>query len=257
MSLEDFLKRAVELCVDGVSIESCFLPRTERSYLKEVGAFLDQYGLERVYAWGHPLGLEGGRSDAAYEEMLRHFPLAEAMGARIMRVVGSNRRLMDTPRQEQLGRLIPRFREATKRAEDCGLRLAIENHIDFTADDLLQLIGEVDSPHLGVNFDTGNAVRLLEDPLKAVEKLAHHVYATHIKDVRPQKGLPADSWCFFACVPVGEGLVDTRQVAQILKQSDYKGFLAVEIDYLHADYADEDAAVARSVEVLREIASSL
>ena len=78
MSLEDFIERAVELEVDGVSIESCFLPSTQPSYLQDIGARLDDHGLERVYAWGHPLGLEGGRSNAAFKEMIAHLDLANS-----------------------------------------------------------------------------------------------------------------------------------------------------------------------------------
>src|SRR5512143_2800503 len=62
MTLEDFIKRAHELKVDGVSLESCFIPRFDASYLSEIKGMLDEYKLDRVFAWGHPDGLEGGRN---------------------------------------------------------------------------------------------------------------------------------------------------------------------------------------------------
>jgi len=65
MSLEQFLDRAKELGVDGVSLESCFFPSRNADYLRSVRARLDEYGLDRVYAWGHPDGLEGGSSERA------------------------------------------------------------------------------------------------------------------------------------------------------------------------------------------------
>ena len=34
---------------------------------------------------------------------------------------------------------------------------------------------------------------------------------------------------------------------------DYKGLLAIEVDFLHPDYGDEDRAVAKSVKYLRGI----
>ncbi len=46
MSLEDFLKRAKELDVDGVSLESCFIPRFDSSYLSEVKGMMDEFGFE-------------------------------------------------------------------------------------------------------------------------------------------------------------------------------------------------------------------
>ena len=89
------------------------------------------------------------------------------------------------------------FSEAVQIAEKYGIRMAVENHIDFTADEMLQLLTTVSSPYLGINFDTGNFLRLLDDPIKGMEKLAKYVYATHIKDLKPQKGVAADEWYFF------------------------------------------------------------
>ena len=34
-----------------------------------------------------------------------------------------------------------------------------------------------------------------------MKKLAPHVYATHIKDLNVQKGVPADEWYFFPALP--------------------------------------------------------
>ena len=61
MTLEDFIKRAHDLKVDGVSLESCFIPRFDAAYLSGIKKMLDDYKLDRVYAWGHPDGLEGGQ----------------------------------------------------------------------------------------------------------------------------------------------------------------------------------------------------
>jgi sugar phosphate isomerase/epimerase len=111
---------------------------------------------------------------------------------------------------------------------------------------------------LGLNFDTGNFLRLLDDPIKGMEKLAKHVYATHIKDLKVRKGAPVDEWYFFSSTPVGDGLVDNQKLAQLLKAADYKGFLAVEVDHLHPDYNyDEQSAVRQSIAELRRISAAL
>jgi len=256
MSLEDFLRRAKELEVDGVSLESCFFPRFDGSFLASLKKSLDAYGLERVYAWGHPDGLEGGTNIEAYQDMVANIERAKAIGADVMRVVGSSLRFRKQAHEPQLDRLTKMFSEAVRIAEKHTVRLAIENHIDFTADEMLRLLAAVDSPWLGVNFDTGNFLRLLDDPIKGMEKLAKYVYATHIKDLKPQKGVAADEWYFFSCTPVGDGIVDNLQLAKLLSQAGYQGFLAVEIDSLHTDYlADEDRAVKQSVAELKKIAA--
>jgi sugar phosphate isomerase/epimerase len=258
MTLEDFLGRARELGVDGVSLESCFIPDKDQGYLRHVRDILDDWQMDRVYAWGHPDGLEGGLNTDAYGEMIEGFAQAQSIGADVMRVVGSSLRFRDEPHEPQIERLTTMFREAVKVAQDAGVRMAVENHIDFTADEMLRLVTDVGSPYLGINFDTGNFVRLLDDPVKGMEKLAKYVYATHIKDLKVQKGVAADEWYFFSSTPVGDGVVDNLKLARLLKEAGYEGFLAVEIDCLHSDYGgDEDAAVEKSVKELGRIVEAI
>lgn len=254
MTMEDFLSRACELRVGGVSVESCFFPSFSSEYLSGLKKNLDEHGLDRVYAWGHPDGLEGGRNQEAYEDMIRNLDYARQIGARVMRVVGSSLAFRNDPHQPQLDRLTRMFREAVKAAEEFGIKLAVENHIDFNADEMLQLLDAVDSAYLGINFDTGNFIRLLDDPVKGMIKLAPRVYATHIKDLQVQKGVPADEWYFFSSVPAGDGIVDISKLVKILSASGYEGILAVEIDFLHPDFGnDEDAAVAKSIAKLKSM----
>jgi sugar phosphate isomerase/epimerase len=257
MTLEDFLDRAKELEVDGVSLESCFITSFDAAYLSDVKAKLDAYGFDRVFAWGHPDGLEGGKNQQAYEDMVASFEHARNIGADVMRVVGSSLAFRFESHVEQIERLTRMFKEAAKVAEDYGIKIAVENHIDFTADEMLTLIDSVGSPYFGINFDTGNFVRLLDDPIKGVAKLAPHVYATHVKDLKPQKGAPVDEWYFFSSTPVGEGIVDNLKLARVLNDAGFTGFLAVEIDFLHPDYPDEDQAVEQSVRELKRIAREI
>lgn len=258
MSLDDYLDRAHELKVDGVSLESCFFPSFDRGYLAGLKQKLDDYNLDRVFAWGHPDGLEGGKNTKAFDEMLEMMEYAQAIGAKVMRVVGSSLMFRFEDHTKQIERLTTMFVDAMKVADHYGLRLADENHIDFTADEMLTLINNVNHPNFGINFDTGNFMRLLDDPVAGAEKLAKHVFATHVKDLKPERGQDVRNWHFFACTPVGDGLVDNQRLAQVLYDNGFDGFLAVEIDYLHPDYHDdEDAAVAKSIAVLDQIARNV
>jgi len=255
ITIEWFVDRAKQLGVDGVSLESCFFPGFEPAYLDGLKSQLDAAGLMRVFAWGHPDGLEGGKSKTAYKEMIEMIPHARRLGADVMRVVGSSLMFRFENHQEQIERLTGIFREAVRVAADHGVKLAIENHIDFTSDEIVQLLDQVDSDHLGVNFDTANFARLLDDPVKGMRKLAPRVLATHIKDLKVNAQASVDDWFFFSSTPVGDGFVDNLALARLLKEAGYKGFLAVETDFLHPDYADEDDAVAQSVVALKKIAA--
>jgi len=258
MTMEDFLARAKELGVDGVSLESCFFPSYDEGWLKSLRDQLDDYGFDRVYAWGHPDGLERGKNFEEFDVMMASFERAKLIGADVMRVVGSSLMFRHEPHGPQIEALTKMFKKAVPVAEDFQIKMAVENHIDFTADEILQLIENVDSDYFGINFDTGNFLRLLDDPIAGMEKLAPYTYATHVKDLMPDKTAKPTDWHFFAGVPVGMGLIDNEKLAQLLHEANYQGFLAVEIDHPHADWAGrEDEAVELSVKELKRIAALL
>ena len=258
MTMEDFIKRAKELDVDGVSLESCFIPRFDKAYLSEIKGMLDECNFDRVYAWGHPDGLEGGKNEAAYDEMVEHIEYANAIGAKVMRVTGSSLMFRFEDHGPQIQKLSRMFTNAMKVADNYGIKLADENHIDYNADEMLEIIHNVNHPNFGINFDTGNFLRVLDDPIQGMEKLARFTFSTHVKDLKINPQAAVNDWYFFSCTPVGDGIVDNQKLAQLLKDANYEGFLAMEIDTLHPDYNDdEDDAVAKSVAELKRIAQSL
>lgn len=253
LTLEQFIDLARSLGVDGVSLESCFIPNTEPAYLRSIRDMLDEYRFDRVWAWGHPDGLEGGKNAKAFKDMIANFEHARHIGAKVMRVVGSSLMFRFEDHQQQIKRLTKMFKQAVKVAADHGIKMAVENHIDFTSDEIVQLLDAVDSEYLGINFDTANFARLLDDPIKGMKKLAPRVLAVHLKDLKVNRQASVDDWYFFSSTPVGEGFVDNVALAKMLRAVNYKGFLAVETDFLHPDYKDEFEAIEQSVKELKRI----
>jgi sugar phosphate isomerase/epimerase len=259
MAMEDFLAFAVGLGVDGVSLESCFFPSMEASWFRELKVQLDAYGLDRVYAWGHPTGLEDGTNRSALDDLVAQVAYADLIGAKVMRVTPGPGKTdwRYEPRQPRLEVLAGWFKEAVREAGPRGIKLAAENHGDYTAKEMMWLVEAVGSPYFGVNFDTGNFLRLLDDPVAAMEKLAKYVFATHIKDLRVRQGVSPAEWFFFSSTPIGEGLVDVGQIVRLLAEAGYDGLLAVEIDHLHPDYGyDEHQAVRQSIGELRRVVAA-
>lgn len=256
-TVDEFLDLAKKLDVDGVSLETCFLPSLEDGYLKELGAKLKEMQFDTVFAWGHPNGLERGLNPEAFEEVKRLIPKTKLIGTDVMRITGSAFDWRHENHRDHIARLVPMYREIAKIAEDSGVKVAVENHIDFTSDEMLEMIQAVDSPNFGVNFDTGNFLRLLDDPIKGMEKLAPYVFSTHIKDLVMHPTARPDDWYYFCGVPVGMGLVDNMKLAEILSKHNYQGFLAVEIDAPAPEWLNmEDEAIAVSVHNLRKIGNA-
>lgn len=255
-TFQDFVRRAVELSVEGVSLESCFFERLDRAYLADMKSLLDERRLERVLAWGHPDGLEAGRNQKAWREMNSLIPKARALGANVMRIVASSLKFRNEPHAPQIKAVVKMLRESVKIARDCGVTLAIENHIDYTSVEILEILERVNSDFLRVNFDTGNALRMMENPVTAAKRLGRYIVATHIKDLEACRHVSPEEWYFFSSVPVGSGLIDMPGVISALMESGYNGLLAVESDH-HKDNQDEDKLVARSIKYLRGVLKDL
>jgi sugar phosphate isomerase/epimerase len=247
MTVFDFLDRAQSFGVAGVSLESCFLPHDDES-LDQLRDGLDARGLERVWAWGHPGGLRSGTDAAAAEDLARHLLIARRLGASVMRICGGGRRTRPPIWAEHKRGLLNLLMPLVDRAAAAGVVMAIENHIDLYADEMVDLVTTIDSPWFGVCFDTANNLRMLEDPVEVARKLAPFARATHVKDLVAQRGDPR-TFAFWPSVPLGQGVIELETILGILQGARYDGLLALEIDYLAPSHAamGEDAAVAASV----------
>ena len=251
-SVDDFLRRAAELRVDGVSLETAFLPSREADFLRRLREHLDVLNLDRVLAWGHPDGLQGGKRRAAADEIKEYLRCAVALGAKTMRIVAGSYRTFHEDHGEQIRNVVEILRGVVPQAEALGVVLALENHLDFTTTEVLRIVEGVQSPFLRITYDSGNAYRLGENPVEAARRVGPYVVATHIKDVMEGPAAadrPVTRW---PSVPLGSGLIDLPGVFDALVTAGYTGLLCVEIDFLQWDGGSRDVAVARSVEYLRE-----
>lgn len=259
MTISAFLDRAKELGVQAVSLESSFFRSLDKSYVLELKSLLDGFDFDRVFSWGHPAGLEGGESTERFEELKATIPLAKLMGAPIMQVIGGDFAKKGDSHEGQVQRLTEQLKEAVKVAADNDVKLALENHGDLSVQEILDVVEGVASPNLGVSFDTGNFIRLLDDPVKAAELLGRYVLTVHLKDVQvnTKEARPSDQY-FFACVPVGQGLVDNESVLNALHRAGYEGFVGADMDHPHFDwYGREDEAVELSVRAIRDLLAQI
>jgi len=254
----DFVDFARTQNVDEVAVESCFFPVHDPGYCRELGARLDDANLPRVVGWGHPDGFHGGRDEQALEDLKRTIPMVPLIGTRTMRIVTSSMLYVNEPHEPQVRNSIRMLKEAIEVAREHGVTLAIENHIDFTSEEILQIVEGVGDEHLKVNFDTGNALRLFEDPVEAATRLAPYVVSTHTKDITVHRGgTPMERFTWWPSCPVGKGLVDIPALARVLDEAGYEGSLAVELDLVAAPYNErpETELVAESVEFLKSVAA--
>lgn len=99
-------------------------------------------------------------------------------------------------------------------AEKTRLPLALENHKDWTSDQLAGLMKEYSSEYLGVCVDTGNNLSLLEDSYQLAERLAPWALSTHMKDMAFERH--PDGFRM-AEVPFRTGALDLARIAAIIR----------------------------------------
>jgi sugar phosphate isomerase/epimerase len=155
---------------------------------------------------------------ARFESELR---CAKEAGAAVVRTVtlGSRRyETFDTAEAFRAfaGRAWESLRLAEPMAARQGVRLAVENHKDWRADELLAMLKRLDSAHVGVCLDTGNSIALLEEPLEVVKAYAPWAFTTHFKDM----GVAEYAAGFLlAEVPLGQGFLDLKEILAVLKKA--------------------------------------
>jgi len=107
-----------------------------------------------------------------------------------------------------------------------GVRLAIENHKDYLASELIEVLRKLSSEWIGACVDTGNSLALLEDSYAAVESLAPFAVTTHIKDMAVQEY--ADGF-LLSEVPVGDGFLDLPRMIAMLRKANPRIALNIEM----------------------------
>lgn len=95
------------------------------------------------------------------------------------------------------------------------MRLAVENHKDWRADELATIIKQLSSEWMGVTLDFGNSISLMEDPMMVVNTLAPFVFSTHVKDMGVEE---YEDGFLLSEVPLGDGLLDLPKMVSICKK---------------------------------------
>ena len=149
-------------------------------------------------------------------------------------------------------RLIAPTRRAADRAAEVGLALAIENHGDLTAADILQIIDRVGRTNLGVTLDDLNLPRVGDDMIEGTRALAPHTLLVQLKDHVATDDMTIQGGA--VCTALGEGVAPLGEIIAVLDEAGFDGPVCVELASLGpgADSVDELAMIERSVTWLRQ-----
>ncbi len=160
LTLHDFIDDCAAMQLDGTELTSYYFPQpvtVDALAALKAHAFrlgLDISGTAVGNDFGHPPGDKRTEQIAAVKQWIEH---AERLDAPVIRIfAGHQQEGVSDEAAHQL--MVAGIQECCVHAEKHGIFLALENHggPTATAQGLMNLVRDVDSPAFGVNLDTGN-----------------------------------------------------------------------------------------------------
>ncbi len=205
-----FLEKCAALGAGGIQAG---LSNTDPAYLKKVRSRAEELGMYLEVMAGLPKG-----DPAAFENSVK---AAKEMGAVCLRAGCLNGRRYETfSSLEQWKKFAADSRAsldaAVPLAEKYKLPIALENHKDWTVDEMTALLKSFSSEYLGCCIDTGNNIALLDDPMELVDRLAPYALSTHLKDMGME---PWKDGFLLSELPLGEGSLDLKRIVAAIRKS--------------------------------------
>ena len=122
---------------------------------------------------------------SAEEQLSRAIRVARLLGSPVVRVVLGTWEDRLTPGGigRHIDSLVGVLKGGRSQALDAGLKVAVENHAgDMRSEELAAVVEMAGRDFVGVNYDSGNSLWALENPLDALETLAPYIVTTSLRD---------------------------------------------------------------------------
>jgi sugar phosphate isomerase/epimerase len=250
MTIFEWIEKASQLGVDGLEMHNLFFEGMGDAQLAEVLKMADQYKLAIPMMcfspdYTHPdlkVRLE------ELEKQKKVIDLTVKLGGHFCRTLsGQNRPGLD--RKLAIGWCVEMIREAAAYAQDRGIIVNIENHYKdgyweypefaLSSDIFLEIVGQIDSPSFGINFDPSNTIVAGEDPIALLQKIKTRVVTMHASDRYLKGGNLADLrnlekdpiFGYARSIQhgvIGHGLNDYDAIFRILKDAGFNGWVSIE-----------------------------
>ena len=224
LTMEDFIRKAVELESHSVDVTTYWLKSTEPDYLTSLRHLAFKNG---VAFSGIAIRTEMCQADAAaraqqVEQIQKWVDASERLGASHVRVFGGEIPKGATEKQG-VEWVAETMKPACEYSAKRGITLGIENHGGITARaaSTLEIMRLVDSPYAGVNLDISNFEAKTDDDMYSdIQACLPYATHTHIRDVFGATKRP----------------IDLERAWRLFAQGGYKGYMSAEYE------AEEDPA---------------
>lgn len=219
LKLEDFIDDCARMELEGTELTSYYFPKDATpEYLRKIKSQCFRLGLDiSGTAVGNNFCLPPGEKRDEQLAMVRQWIVnAEILGAPVIRIfAGTVAKGQDPGEAHKL--IVEGIEQCCELAGAHGVFLALENHggPTSTADGLLALVRDVQSPWFGVNVDTGN----FHSPTcyEELERIAPYALNVQVKVVMSPSGGAKEP-------------ADFKRLARIMTGAGYRGYIVLEYE---------------------------
>ena len=217
MTMEDVIRKAVELGIDAVDMTGYWFKSTEPSYLASLRHLAHKNGVcfSGAATGASTVQADAGKRAQALEEIKKWTDVTEALGAPHLRVFAGKLPPGATA-QQGIQWTVETLKTACEYAGTKGITLGVENHEGITqnADVCIELVHRIDSPNFGINLDITNFIATPQaDAYAQIEATLPYATHSHIRDVFEN----------------GQA-VDFERVWPVFARANYKGFMSAEYE---------------------------
>jgi sugar phosphate isomerase/epimerase len=253
------MDKAVEWGLDGLHVTGADLELRDDQRLSEIAAAAKERGLYLEYNFS----LNEESDPRLNDSFFNAAGICHKLGADLTKCSLDIRRkpplygsCMQPEVMRQLSVIYQDVLNALPEYEKYGVRLAIENHTETYADEILWLVNQINHPLVGVCLDTVNSFPVLEGPEAAVEKLAPKAICIHFCDHK----LDRDEYgARFHGVAIGEGDMDCSKILNLVRRVSPLNRINFEVEWDSGGDSLEEAkkkemeACIRSIKYCREV----
>lgn len=251
-------EKTAQLGLDGVHLDMAAIGSTDPDHLEKVGKDARDKGLFMEFNWGLP---KPGADPRLQFALSSGIEICRRLGADLGKlslnltrprpVMGSRHapEIMD-----QLSSIKKQIIEILPLLDQTGIRLALENHTDAYASEVIWLIEAVGHPLVGACVDTVNPMMVGEDPMQAIEALTPYAFTNHFRDSIIDQ---TPYGCRIVGCALGDGDLDLKRAYELLKTAPHLDRLNIEIaldapaDQMKTALDMENKAVEKSIDFCR------
>lgn len=250
MTVLEWIDQAAQLGVDGLEMHHLFFEDASEAFLNQVVDRCQGNGLSLPMMCFSPDFTQPDLKQrlAELDKQKRAIELTAKLGGRFCRVLsGQNRPGLD--RKQAVAWCVEMIEEAVAFASEQNIILNMENHYKdgfwqypefaLQSDVFLEIVGQIDSPYFGINFDPSNAIVAGEDPIALLQKIKTRVVTMHASDrylegggLQDLRRLEKDPVYGYAQAikhgVIGQGLNDYDAIFSLLKEAGFNGWVSIE-----------------------------